>query len=279
MGREPGCPQSSSPARPATSAAGSCPSCSPPATPSAAWPATRRSSTTPSGPTGSRWCEGDVTDAESLAAAMDGVDAAYYLVHSMGGGGSFFDRDRPAATTFRDAAAKASIERIVYLGGLGRDDDPTLLAPPAEPPRGGPGARRRAGAGGRAAGRDHHRLGIGQLRDAALPRRGAPRDGHAPLGAQPLPADRHPRRARLPRRLTGHRRRGEHGARPAGARDRRARRPHLPRDDADLRRGRRPPHAAHPARAGAVTEAVVAVGRAGHAAARPAWPDRWSRAS
>jgi uncharacterized protein YbjT (DUF2867 family) len=70
--------------------------------------------------------QGDVTDAESLATAMDGVDAAYYLVHSMGGGGSFSDRDREAAKTFCDAAAKASIERIVYLGGLGRDDDPTL---------------------------------------------------------------------------------------------------------------------------------------------------------
>ena len=69
---------------------------------------------------------GDVTDAASLAGAMDGVDAAYYLVHSMGGGTDFSARDREAAATFRDAAARASIERIVYLGGLGRDDDPNL---------------------------------------------------------------------------------------------------------------------------------------------------------
>ena len=71
---------------------------------------------------------GDVTDAASLEGAMDGVDAAYYLVHSMGGGADFSARDREAAATFRDAAARSSIERIVYLGGLGRDDDPTLSA-------------------------------------------------------------------------------------------------------------------------------------------------------
>ena len=69
---------------------------------------------------------GDVTDAASLEGAMDGVDAAYYLVHSMGGGTDFSARDREAAATFRDAAGRASIERIVYLGGLGRDDDPNL---------------------------------------------------------------------------------------------------------------------------------------------------------
>ena len=69
---------------------------------------------------------GDVTEAASLKGAMDGVDAAYYLVHSMGGGTDFSARDREAAATFRDAAGRASIERIVYLGGLGRDDDPNL---------------------------------------------------------------------------------------------------------------------------------------------------------
>ena len=69
---------------------------------------------------------GDVTDAESLRAAMAGVDAAYYLVHSMGGSTAFEDQDRRAAETFREAAAAAHLERIVYLGGLGRDDDPTL---------------------------------------------------------------------------------------------------------------------------------------------------------
>ena len=70
--------------------------------------------------------EGDITDAEALRAAMAGVDAAYYLVHSMGASSSFEQHDREAAGAFRDAAADASLARIVYLGGLGRDDDPDL---------------------------------------------------------------------------------------------------------------------------------------------------------
>ena len=70
--------------------------------------------------------EGDVTDAGSLTAALDGVEAAYFLVHSMGGAAAFDEEDRRAAATFRDACAVAGVRRIVYLGGLGRDDDPDL---------------------------------------------------------------------------------------------------------------------------------------------------------
>ncbi|CAN5799345.1 SDR family oxidoreductase [soil metagenome] len=69
---------------------------------------------------------GDVTDAESLAPALDGVDHAYFLVHSMGGSTDFDEEDRRAAATFRDACAAAGVTRMVYLGGLGRDDDPSL---------------------------------------------------------------------------------------------------------------------------------------------------------
>ncbi|MDX6326286.1 MAG: hypothetical protein QOK15_2640, partial [Nocardioidaceae bacterium] len=72
--------------------------------------------------------KGDVTDRESVVAAMEGMDAAYYLVHSMGASTDFSSRDREAATTFRDAAAETGLRRIVYLGGLGRDDDPHLSA-------------------------------------------------------------------------------------------------------------------------------------------------------
>ena len=68
---------------------------------------------------------GDVTDANSLADALAGVDAAYFLVHSMGGAADFAARDRLAAETFRDAAAAAGVRQIVYLGGLG-DDAPGL---------------------------------------------------------------------------------------------------------------------------------------------------------
>lgn len=70
--------------------------------------------------------EGDLGDGESLRAALAGVDAAAYLVHSMGGADDFAEEDRRNAATFRDAAAAADVGRIVYLGGLGRDDDPDL---------------------------------------------------------------------------------------------------------------------------------------------------------
>lgn len=67
--------------------------------------------------------EGDVLDPASLAPALDGVAAAYYLVHSMDGRGDFMQRDAQAARSFREAAAVAGVQRIVYLGGLGRGDD------------------------------------------------------------------------------------------------------------------------------------------------------------
>lgn len=70
--------------------------------------------------------EGDVTDAATLREALDGIQAAYFLVHSMGGKADFDEEDRKAAATFRDACAAAGVGRIVYLGGLGRDDDPNL---------------------------------------------------------------------------------------------------------------------------------------------------------
>ena len=54
----------------------------------------------------------------SLTAALEGIDLAYYLVHSMAAGGDFARLDREAAANFRDAAAAAGVGRIVYLGGL-----------------------------------------------------------------------------------------------------------------------------------------------------------------
>lgn len=64
----------------------------------------------------------DVRDARSLAAAVRGCDAAYYLVHSLDMAG-FEEQDAEAARTFGSAAARAGLRRIVYLGGLGSDDD------------------------------------------------------------------------------------------------------------------------------------------------------------
>jgi uncharacterized protein YbjT (DUF2867 family)/membrane protease YdiL (CAAX protease family) len=65
---------------------------------------------------------GDVRDTASLTEAMRGCDAAYYLVHSLDS--PDFERlDAEAASAFGAAAAAAGLSRIVYLGGLGKDDD------------------------------------------------------------------------------------------------------------------------------------------------------------
>src|SRR3954464_7693528 len=65
---------------------------------------------------------GDAVTGAGLDAALDGVDVAYFLIHSMaaagGGEPAFADRDRRAATLFAEAAARAGVRRIVYLGGL-----------------------------------------------------------------------------------------------------------------------------------------------------------------
>lgn len=63
---------------------------------------------------------GDITDPRSLADAMVGCDAAYFLVHSLDRA-DFSERDAAGARTFARAAADAGLERIVYLGGLGDD--------------------------------------------------------------------------------------------------------------------------------------------------------------
>jgi len=66
--------------------------------------------------------QGDVHDADSIAAALQGCDAAYYLVHSLGQP-DFEVRDAEAARIFATAAADAGLTRIVYLGGLGNEAD------------------------------------------------------------------------------------------------------------------------------------------------------------
>lgn len=64
----------------------------------------------------------DATDPERSRAALDGIEVAYYLVHTMGATGRFAERDRLAARTFAEAAARAGVRRIVYLGGLVPDE-------------------------------------------------------------------------------------------------------------------------------------------------------------
>jgi uncharacterized protein YbjT (DUF2867 family) len=65
--------------------------------------------------------KGDLLSGAGLAAALEGCQTAYYLVHSMEAspnGGDFSTRDRRAAEAFGRAAEQAGLDRIVYLGGI-----------------------------------------------------------------------------------------------------------------------------------------------------------------
>lgn len=66
---------------------------------------------------------GDCLDEPSLARALQGIDCAYYLVHSMAATVNFADADRRAAGNFARAAARAGVRRIIYLGGLADTSD------------------------------------------------------------------------------------------------------------------------------------------------------------
>ncbi|MBA3268736.1 MAG: NAD(P)H-binding protein [Acidimicrobiia bacterium] len=65
---------------------------------------------------------GDVENPASLADALEGQEAAYYLIHSLDSA-DFTERDRRGAEAFADAACAAGIDQVVYLGGLGDEDD------------------------------------------------------------------------------------------------------------------------------------------------------------
>ena len=61
----------------------------------------------------------DVLKPETLPPALQGVSVAYYLIHSLGAGADFHERDLRAARTFAAVCAEAGVQRIIYLGGLG----------------------------------------------------------------------------------------------------------------------------------------------------------------
>lgn len=61
---------------------------------------------------------GDVSKPASLAAALAGVETAFYLVHALGATGDFERAERAGARNFGKAAREAGVQRIVYLGGL-----------------------------------------------------------------------------------------------------------------------------------------------------------------
>lgn len=69
-----------------------------------------------------RVVEGDTFNAEALQQATQGVDTAFYLIHSMGAGDDFEELDRKSAENFRRACIAAGVRRIVYLGGLGVEE-------------------------------------------------------------------------------------------------------------------------------------------------------------
>jgi uncharacterized protein YbjT (DUF2867 family) len=69
---------------------------------------------------------GDVFDADSLRSALQGVDTAFYLVHSMSDAKEFAARDRQAAHNFATAALTCGVRRIIYLGGLGEPGNLSL---------------------------------------------------------------------------------------------------------------------------------------------------------
>lgn len=71
------------------------------------------------------WCALDVESGRGLDEALSSCDAAYYLVHSMAAGGDYERREAEAAVRFREAAARAGVERIVYLGGVAPAGDPS----------------------------------------------------------------------------------------------------------------------------------------------------------
>jgi uncharacterized protein YbjT (DUF2867 family) len=64
----------------------------------------------------------DALDPDSLNQALEGISCAYYLIHSMAAGKGFEQRDLEAAKNFANAASGASVQRIIYLGGLGEND-------------------------------------------------------------------------------------------------------------------------------------------------------------
>ena len=66
--------------------------------------------------------EGDVLEPETLTGAGEGVDVAYFLVHSMGrggGDGDFEQREQRAAEAFARMCTEEGVQHVIYLGGLG----------------------------------------------------------------------------------------------------------------------------------------------------------------
>ena len=151
----------------------------------------------------SSWSVGDAVSGDGLRRALEDIDVAYYLIHSMeltrpsDPAGEFAERERIAASNFAAAAGIADVGRIVYLGGL------VPRALPGEPPvalsrhlaaaQGRGGAARRGAGHGRTArvDRDRRALALVSLSRAT----GRAHAGAGPTGVAEIshPADRRAR--------------------------------------------------------------------------------------
>lgn len=69
---------------------------------------------------------GDAADRKALLRALEGIDVAFYLIHSLGASQDFSEMDRLLAAQFAQAASKCKVKRIIYLGGLGANYDEHL---------------------------------------------------------------------------------------------------------------------------------------------------------
>jgi len=77
-------------------------------------------------PAGLDFVQGDAISGAGLDEALDGIDVAYFLIHSMEGDnrGTFEDHERASAENFVTAAHRAGVRRVIYLGGLVAQDRP-----------------------------------------------------------------------------------------------------------------------------------------------------------
>ncbi len=71
------------------------------------------------------WTYLDVDQPESILPALEGCDAAVYLIHSIDEAGDYPEREGRAADAFQDAARQAGVKRIVYLGGVAPASSPS----------------------------------------------------------------------------------------------------------------------------------------------------------
>ena len=79
---------------------------------------------------GATLVQGDALDPGSLPSALEGMDVAYYLIHSMGSEEpGFEERDLRAARNFATAAKQAGVQRVIYLGGLASHSSPSSTDP------------------------------------------------------------------------------------------------------------------------------------------------------